>query len=452
MDVKKTLSGFANVFKQKVGTKATGKSRFVEADKSSHLDFSHIAGNKEAVAAVSDIVEFLKKPDKFTAYGARMPKGVLLFGPPGTGKTMLARAVAGESGAAFFAVNGSDFVQMYVGVGASRVRELFKEAKQKKPAVIFIDEIDALAKRRTGGSGGSDERDQTLNALLTEMSGFEQNSGIVVMGATNRLDVLDEAVLRPGRFDRHVEMCLPDRIGRERILRHHAKNKPLADDVDLSNLAAMTVYFSGAQLESLLNEAAISAARDDLGQITLSHIDLAYTTILAGACKLDQMNKPEKEREITAYHEAGHGLMTKLALPGHRVMKLSILPSIKAEGYCLSIPPDQRFLTRSELHGHLLVALAGRAAEQVVFGYDNITTGSANDLEKAGNIAIDLVLRYGMGPSGLCPKLSQDAAGEQANRLVESTYQEAVSILHEHRSELDDLAKRLLEKEVLDEI
>lgn len=425
----------------------------------SGFGFSDIAGNDEAKESVMDIIDFIKNPSKYSKYGARMPRGVIFYGPPGTGKTLMAKAIAGEAGVPFYAVSGSDFVQMYVGVGAGRVRDLFKKAREHGKAVIFIDEIDALGKKRSGSaSGGNDEREQTLNALLTEMSGFGTGEGIIVIAATNRLDTLDEALLRPGRFDRQVEIGLPDFYGRQKILALHAKNKPFSSDVSLSNLARQTVFFSGAMLENLLNEAAIIAAKKGGGYIATSDIDSAYYTVIAGSEKKDRSGIKQAERTITAFHEAGHALAAKLTLPDNIVSKITIIPSTKgAGGFCVNIPPDKMYYTKKELEAQVIVSLAGRAAEDIMFGEENVTTGASNDIEKATGIIKDLVTKYGMSKGiGLInakiaeideSKLVFDECAAHMERL----YNETKSIINNNIHKLKCIAETLLEKETLNE-
>lgn len=424
-----------------------------QTDSEKGVTFESVAGNEEAKQGVSDIVDFIKNPEKYSGYGARMPRGVIFYGPPGTGKTLMAKAIAGEAGVPFYAVSGSDFVQMYVGVGASRVRELFKKAGQSGRAVIFIDEIDAIGKKRgMPGSGGNDERDQTLNALLTEMSGFSTGEGIVVIAATNRIDTLDEALLRPGRFDRQVEIGLPDLNARKQILKLHLKNKPLAESIDIHTLAKQTVFFSGAMLENLLNEAAIFAAKDGSGEIEYSHIDNAYYTVLAGSAKADRSGITEKEREITAFHESGHALTAKLKAPENTVSKITIIPSTKgAGGFCVNIAPDKLYYTKKELEAQIIISLAGRAAEELIFGEDNVTTGASNDLEKAGAIAKDYVSKYGMSKvAGLAP-LSETKIYEECTNLITGLYDEAKNLLKENMRTLKNIVAELLEKESLNE-
>jgi cell division protease FtsH len=425
------------------------------------LGFDDIAGNLEAKESVIDIVDFLSNPEKYVRMGARMPRGVIFYGSPGTGKTMLAKAVAGEAGVPFFAFSGSDFVQVYVGVGAARIRDVFRKAREKGKCVIFIDEIDALGKKRDGLSGGNDERSQTLNALLTEMSGFNANDGIVVIAATNRLDVLDEALLRPGRFDRQVEICLPDVNERAEILKIHSRNKPLAEDVDLNRLAHQTVYFSGAELENLLNEGAIIAARRGSRIIEKQDIEQAFYTVVAGAEKKDRSAISKADREITAYHEAGHALVTKLIAPGNRVTKVTIIPSTKgAGGFSISLPPDRMYRSKKEMENNIKIALAGRIAEEIIFGNDNVTTGASNDIEKATRIIMALVKRFGMGQNtGLLNYdiLLKNGQGSNQEILDECKYtmdlyyKEVKELIISNKYVLDKIARTLLEEESIDE-
>ena len=416
-------------------------------------NFTHVAGNLEAKESVQDIVDYLTEPEKFARYGARMPRGILFHGKPGTGKTLMARAMAGEAGVPFYAVSGSDFVQMYVGVGAARVRELFKKAREAGRGVIFIDEIDALGKKRSANANGNDEREQTLNALLTEMQGFDNNHGIVVVAATNRPDTLDDALLRPGRFDRRVEIALPDISARKQIIALHVKGKPLSPEIDLEKLATDTVYFSGAMLEGLLNDAAISAARRSSVQIEPDDISTAYYTALVGAEKKDRTNIREKERTVTAWHEAGHAIAAMLTSPENRVAKVSIIPSTSgAGGFCLNIPPERMYYTKRDLRNQIMVALAGRAAEELHFGIDNITTGASNDIEKATATAIQYVSEFGMG-SGIAHMglLKDDAkiAAETA-QLLEELYAETRGLLQDRFAWLTAVSQELLAKETLD--
>lgn len=429
-------------------------------DKKSALDFSAVAGNEEAKESLMDIVDFLKNPEKYQKYGARMPKGVILYGDPGTGKTLLAKAVAGEAGVPFYAISGSDFVQVYVGVGAARVRNLFKKAKSHGKAVIFIDEIDAIGKARGNGKNGSsnDEKDQTLNALLTEMSGFGEDEGIVVIAATNRLDMLDKALLRPGRFDRHIEVSLPDVNAREKILSLHLKNKP-HENLDIKDIAKKTVYFSGAKLESLINESAILAAKDNSNSITSAHIESAYSITLAGYEKKERSYLKEEDKLLTAYHEAGHGLINMLVLPHDKVSKITIIPTTKgAGGYTLTIPEDRSYHRIDYLKNKIKVSLAGRAAEEIIFGKDKISTGAHGDISQTTDIALKMVTEYGMGETLGLIKLSSvgslyssygNPVIEECKNLVDKLYAETLDILKENRDALDKIALELLEKETL---
>ena len=414
--------------------------------------FSDVAAQDEAVAALREMADMLRFPEKYTCYGARLPRGVLLYGPPGTGKTLLARALAGEAGVPFFSVCGSDFVQMYVGVGAGRVRDLFKKARKAGKAVIFIDEIDALGSRR---EGGNDEREQTLNALLTEMSGFRDESGVMVLAATNRPERLDAALLRPGRFDRQLEIGMPDRAGRLQILLTQTRNKPLGADVDLERLAADTVSFSGAKLESMLNEAALCAARRGTGWISREDVEEAFQTVVAGAEK--QERPGAQERRITAYHEAGHALATLLCEPESRLSRVSIIPSTKgAAGYSMAIPPDRQFLTMKQAKAQLHIALGGRAAEEIVFGPSGVTCGAANDLRRATELAAKMCLEWGMDEqSGLAVEeaLARWGAHSRENgveRLLQEALKEVRKQLESVRTALDAAASALLEKEKLE--
>ena len=427
------------------------------------ITFDDIAGNEEAKESLKELVDFIKDPEKYAQYGARMPRGVLLYGPPGTGKTLLAKALASEANVPFYAVSGSDFVQIYAGLGASRIRELFKKAKENGKSVIFIDEIDALGKKRKGANshGGSEEGDRTLNALLTEMSGFKGNEGIIVLAATNRIDTLDEALLRPGRFDRQIEVGLPDVNARFSILKLHSRNKPLAKDVDLRKVALETVYFSGAKLENLMNESAMMAARKRDKQITMEHINKAYINVLVGEEKKDRSSISIRDKEITAYHEAGHALMAKKLSKFNRVTKVSIIPSTKGMGgFSLNIPPDRIYQTKRDIINNIMIALAGRAAEEIIFGKDNITTGASSDLQKATEMTLAMIGSYGMDEElGLVNydvvlnnNLNTDISlMERAKELLEEFYIETKGILIDNRNYLDSIAHKLIEKESLEE-
>jgi len=429
-------------------------------DKKSALDFQAVAGNEEAKESLMDIVDFLKNPEKYKKYGARMPKGVILYGDPGTGKTLLAKAVAGEAGVPFYALSGSDFVQVYVGVGAARVRNLFKKAKSHGKAVIFIDEIDAIGKARGNGKNGSsnDEKDQTLNALLTEMSGFGEEEGIVVIAATNRLDMLDSALLRPGRFDRHIQVSLPDVNAREKIISLHLKNKP-HENLDIKDIAKKTIYFSGAKLESLINESAILAAKDNSNSITSAHMESAYSITLAGHEKKERSYLKEEDKLLTAYHEVGHGLISMLLLPQDKVSKITIIPTTKgAGGYTLTIPEDSSYHRMDYLKNKIKVSLGGRAAEEIIFGKDKISTGAEGDISQTTDIALKMLTEYGMGKTLGLIKLSSvgslyssygNPVIEECKDLVNKLYEETLELLKENRASLDKIALELLDKETL---
>jgi cell division protease FtsH len=447
-----------------------GKSRAkMVIDTAKKVTFKSVAGLDEEKEELWEIVDFLKAPKKYLQVGARIPKGVLLVGPPGTGKTLLAKAVAGEAGVPFFSISGSDFVEMFVGVGASRVRDLFEEAKKNSPCIIFIDEIDAVARRRgTGMGGGHDEREQTLNQLLVEMDGFGVNEGIIVMSATNRVDILDPAILRPGRFDRKVMVGRPDRKGREEILNVHAKNKPLGDDVDLKEVARTTAGFTGADLENLLNEAAILAARDSRTFIVQNDIRQSFVKVGIGVEKKSRVIN-EKEKKITAYHEAGHAILFHVLPDVGPVYSVSIIPTgIGAAGYTMPLPEkDEMFNTKGKMLQDIMVDLGGRIAEEMVF--DDITTGASQDIKQATNIAKAMITQYGMSEKvGLIHYgsdedevfIGRDLAhtrsygestasliDEEVKRIVDECYRKAKEILTEHEKVLHRCAELLLEKE-----
>lgn len=424
------------------------------------FNFDSVAGCDEAKDSLLDIVDFLKNPKKYQEYGARMPKGVILYGSPGTGKTLLAKAVAGEASVPFYAISGSDFVQMYVGVGAARVRSLFKKAKAHGKAVIFIDEIDAIGKKRaSSGHGGNDERDQTLNALLTEMSGFNEKEGIVVIAATNRLDILDDALLRPGRFDRHIEVSLPDVNAREKIINLHLKNKPF-DNIDIKDIAKKTSYFSGAKLENLINESAIIAAKESSNIITDEHIDKAYSIVLAGYEKMERDHYLKEDRLLTSYHEAGHAIISLLKTPEDKVSKVSIIPTTKgAGGYTLTIPKDSSYYRLDYLKNRIMVSLGGRAAEEIIFGLNKISTGAQGDLTQTTEMAMSMIAEYGMGENLGLLKLSSlgnlstslgNVVVEECRELVNSLYNDTLNVLKSNKKLLDIIALELMDKEVLD--
>lgn len=428
-------------------------------DRHPSVTLNDIAGNTEAKSMVLDVIQFIRQPEKYSAIGAKMPRGLLLYGPPGTGKTLMAKAIAADADVPFYAINGSDFMQMYVGVGASRVRDLFKKAKKSEKAVIFIDEIDTIGKKRSSLSiSGNDERDQTLNALLSEMSGFHEREGIVVIAATNRMDILDEALIRPGRFDRQIEIGLPDIQAREKILELHCRSKILSEEIDLHELARSTVYFSGAMLENLLNEAAILAVNENNKTIRKVHIDKAFYTIVAGAEKTDRDYLSKRDREITAYHEAGHALLTKLLLPDHFLSKVTIIPSVKgAGGFSLSIPRDTAYFTKKQLEANIQVFFAGRAAEELIFGPEDITTGASNDIQKASGFILNYVTTYGMdGELGLFHLQSPDAMPDaevlkRCRQTSNELYLETKRTLESHLQLLKEIALALLEKESLND-
>lgn len=423
------------------------------------VDFQSVAGNEEAKESVKDVIDFLKNPEKYYSYGARMPKGIILYGEPGTGKTLLAKAVAGEANVPFYAMSGSDFVQIYVGVGASRIRQLFKKARLHGRAVIFIDEIDAIGKKRDGGkSGGSEERDQTLNALLTEMSGFNEKQGIVVIAATNRLDILDSALLRPGRFDRHIEVTLPDISARKKILNLHMENKPV-NNIDLDGLARKTSYFSGAKLENLVNEAAILACKEDSDYIENIHFEKAFSIVIAGHEKINRDYISNNDKKITAYHEVGHAIASLKLLPKEKVSKVTIIPSTKgAGGYTLSIPEDKMYQNKDYIIKRIMVLLGGRAAEEIIFGSSNITTGAYNDLKQSTNMVTNMITKYGMGTSlgllnidelyGLNYSPSHSVIDE-CKTTVENLYEDTKKLLLENKELLENFTNTLLENETM---
>jgi cell division protease FtsH len=449
-----------------------GKSRAKRLTPDSpKIGFKDVAGVDEAVEELHEIKEFLENPKKFQALGARIPKGVLLYGPPGTGKTLLARAVAGEAGVPFFSISGSDFVEMFVGVGASRVRDLFEQAKQSSPCIIFMDEIDAVGRHRGAGlGGGHDEREQTLNQLLVEMDGFELKDNIILIAATNRPDILDPALLRPGRFDRQIVVDRPDRTGRKKILEVHTKGKPLAAEIELETLAAGTPGFTGADLANLVNEAALLAARRGKKQVGQDELEEGIMRVIAGPEKKTRLLS-EEERKITAYHEMGHALVGQFLEHTNDIHKISIISRGQALGYTISLPREDRYLTtQSSLMDELAMTLGGRAAEELVF--NEITTGAANDIEKVTHTAKQMVMRFGMseklGPRQLGrghdqPFLGRDYGAEadyseeiareiddEIRRIIEAAHQTARKVLEEHIDELHKLSGILIERETID--
>lgn len=449
-----------------------GKSKArVSSDGKTNKTFADVAGEDEEKAELAEIVDFLKTPDKFRRLGARIPKGVLLVGPPGTGKTLLAKAVAGEAGVPFFSISGSDFVEMFVGVGASRVRDLFDTAKKQSPCIIFIDEIDAVGRHRGAGlGGGHDEREQTLNQLLVEMDGFGVNEGVIIIAATNRPDILDPALLRPGRFDRQVVVDAPDVKGREEILKVHSKGKPLAADVDLSVIAKTTIGFSGADLENLMNEAALAAARKGAREISMFDIEDSIMKVIAGPEKKSR-KVTERERRLTAFHEAGHAVVSKMLPTQDRVHQVSIIPRGRAGGYTLSLPKDDTFFnSKTEMLEEIVSLLGGRVAEQLFLG--DISTGASNDIERATNIAKSMVTKYGMSERlgartfgdqnnevfigldyGHTVDYSQETAAvidEEIHKIIDECYKRCTDILNSHRESLTKVAELLLEKEKIE--
>jgi cell division protease FtsH len=454
-----------------------GKSKArVQMEPQTQVTFGDVAGIDQAKLELNEVVDFLKNADRFTALGAKIPKGVLLVGPPGTGKTLLARAVAGEAGVPFFSISGSEFVEMFVGVGASRVRDLFEQAKAQAPCIVFIDEIDAVGRQRGAGlGGGNDEREQTLNQLLTEMDGFEGNTGIIIIAATNRPDVLDSALLRPGRFDRQVVVDRPDYAGRLEILNVHARGKTLAKDVDLERISRRTPGFTGADLSNLLNEAAILAARRSLTEISMDEVNDAIDRVLAGPEKKDRVMS-EKRKTLVAYHEAGHALVGALMPDYDPVQKISIIPRGRAGGLTWFTPSEDRMesglYSRSYLQNQMAVALGGRIAEELIFGEEEVTTGASNDLQQVARVARQMVMRFGMseklGPVALGRQqgnmfLGRDIASErdfseetaaviddEVSQLVAEAYRRAKDVLLGNKHILDKLANMLVDKETVD--
>jgi cell division protease FtsH len=448
--------------------KSRAKRMSVDAPK---ITFRDVAGADEAVQELHEIKEFLENPKKFQSLGARIPKGVLLYGPPGTGKTLLARAVAGEAGVPFFSISGSDFVEMFVGVGASRVRDLFEQAKQNSPCIIFMDEIDAVGRHRGAGMGGGhDEREQTLNQLLVEMDGFEMKDNIILIAATNRPDILDPALLRPGRFDRQIVVDRPDRKGRKHILEVHTRGKPLSADIELDTLAGQTPGFTGADLANLINEAALLTARGNKREITMIELEEGIMRVIAGPEKKSRVMS-EKERLVTAYHELGHAIVGHLLPNTDPVHKVSIISRGQALGYTISLPTEDKFLTtRAELTDTMAMTLGGRAAEEIIFG--EITTGASNDLEKVTETAKQMVMRFGMserlGPRVFGHDRSQPFLGrefsaepdysdeiareidDEVRRIVEDAHQTSKDILSQHREHLDTISQILLDRETIE--
>ena len=454
-----------------------GKSKArVQMEPSTQVTFTDVAGIEGAKLELTEVVDFLKNPDRFTAVGAKIPKGCLLVGPPGTGKTLLAKAVAGEAGVPFFSISGSEFVEMFVGVGASRVRDLFEQAKKNAPCIVFIDEIDAVGRQRGAGlGGGNDEREQTLNQLLTEMDGFEGNTGIIIIAATNRPDVLDAALMRPGRFDRQVTVDRPDYAGRLQILGVHARGKTLAKDVDLDKVARRTPGYTGADLANLLNEAAILAARRELTEVSNDEISDAIERIMVGPEKKDRVMS-ERRKRLVAYHEAGHAIVGALMPDYDPVQKISIIPRGNAGGLTFFTPSEERMesglYSRAYLQNQMAVALGGRVAEEIIYGEDEVTTGASNDLQQVASTARQMITRFGMsdtlGPVALGRAqggmfLGRDIAAErdfsedtaatidqEVSELVDVAYKRATKVLEDNRAVLDELADMLVERETVD--
>jgi len=447
------------------------KARMANEDGKMKVRFSDVAGADEEKEELEEIVEFLKEPKKYVELGARIPKGVLLVGPPGTGKTLLAKAVAGEAGTPFFSISGSDFVEMFVGVGASRVRDLFEQAKKNAPCIIFIDEIDAVGRHRGAGlGGGHDEREQTLNQLLVEMDGFGVNEGVIILAATNRPDILDPALMRPGRFDRQVVVSYPDIKGREEILKVHSKNKPLGPDVDLKDIAKTTPGFTGADLENLLNEAALLAARKNKKEITMVEIKEANYKVMMGPEKKSRVIS-DKEKKLTAYHEAGHAIAVRVVSTTVKVDRVTIIPSGRAGGFTSYKPDeDRQYTTKAQLIEQIIVSLGGRAAEELVLG--EISTGAASDLKNANGIARKMITKYGMSEEltnmifgdendevflgksyGHTRNYSEEISAKidaEVKKIIDSAYNKVKEVLTENRQKLDDIAQALLDKERLE--
>ncbi len=447
------------------------KARMANDDGKMKVRFSDVAGADEEKEELEEIVEFLKEPRKYVELGARIPKGVLLVGPPGTGKTLLAKAVAGEAGTPFFSISGSDFVEMFVGVGASRVRDLFEQAKKNAPCIIFIDEIDAVGRHRGAGlGGGHDEREQTLNQLLVEMDGFGVNEGVIILAATNRPDILDPALMRPGRFDRQVVVSYPDIRGREAILQVHSKNKPFSDDVDLKDIAKTTPGFTGADLENLLNEAALLAARKNLKSITMSEIKEANYKVMMGPEKKSRVIS-DKEKKLTAYHEAGHAIAVRLVSTTVKVDRVTIIPSGRAGGFTSYKPDeDRQYTTKAQLIEQIIVSLGGRAAEELMLG--EISTGASSDLKHANGIARNMITKYGMSDElsnlvfgdendevflgksyGHTRNYSEEISAKidiEIKKIIDEAYAKVKEILTENKQRLEDITKALLEKERLE--
>lgn len=428
-----------------------------EESKDIKIRFNDVAGSEEAKENMQDIIEFLKDPKKFEDFGAKIPRGIILYGPPGTGKTLLAKALAGETGSEFIPTSGSYFIEKYVGVGASRVRKLFNKARKNSPAIIFIDEIDAIGGKRGSGKDTSEDA-KTLNQLLVEMDGFNDKENVIVVAATNRLDMLDDALLRAGRFDRHVMVGLPDLNARYKILKVHSKNKPLSPSVDLFQIAKQTVYMSGADLANVINEASIYAIKENCSEITLNHIDKAMNKIIAGDEKKDRSNISDTEKRITAYHEAGHALIAKL-LNKASVPKVSIIPTTKgAAGYTIINPNEKMFQTKKEILNKVSELLGGRASEEIIFGKENITGGAYNDLQRATKMVVTLIAKYGMSEKlGLVClddkeiSLGNELILRETKQILDKIYNSTLNYIIDNKNKLQLIAEKLLENEIIDE-
>lgn len=444
----------ARVFIQ-ISSKASKTGGFAVIPAKSPVKFSDIAGYEETKEEFKDVLCYLKNPEAYSKIGARCPRGILLYGSPGTGKTLFAKALAGEAGVPFYAISGSEFVQVYVGVGASRVRALIEEAEKNAPCIIFIDEIDAIGKSRDGDASGNSEREQTLNQLLTKMDGFEKNEGIVFVAATNRVDVLDPALLRPGRFDRLIEIQLPELKTRRKIAEIHFRNKNYSEEIDLDKIAEQTVYFSGADIENLANESALLAVRNKREQILPEDVEKAFLKIVAGADKKDRFER-EQDKEITAYHEAGHALVAKLLYPNNSVPRVSIIPTTKgAGGFTIHIPEERVYNTRESLLKDIAIVMGGRAAEEIVFGEDKITSGAASDIKKITEIAYQMVAELGMSSEYgmLNIKLlgvDNEKMAKTIKELTDKVYADTIKLIKENRILLDKIAHALMKEETID--
>lgn len=451
---------FLSIKNKKLAQKEINNLNEINYVSSSNTKFDDVAGNFEAKESLKEIVDFIKNPEKYQILGARMPKGILFYGSPGTGKTLMARALAGEAQVPFYAVSGSDFVQVYAGLGASRIRNIFKKAKKNKKSVIFIDEIDAIGKKRMDGNiRGSDEGDRTLNALLSEMSGFSESSGIVVVAATNRVDTLDKALLRPGRFDRQIEIMLPDKNARKEILSLYLSKKKVEQDINIDEIAELIVYFSGAMIENLVNEAALLSIREGCNKISEDHIKRAYLVILAGEEKKN-LEENKEQKILTAYHEAGHAFVSKYFMPENKIIRVSVIPTSKgAGGYTLSMPNSENLITKEKIKSHLAVLMAGRVAEEIFFGKDNITVGAQNDIEKATHLAIDYVAKYSMYEDSFINysvlnellDISLSSVEKNVINLNQQIYNQVLDIINTNKETVEKISMLLIDKEVIND-